>query len=640
MLSMEKNGSVLLPRPLTALLILVFFFLAVFMVFGSSLGNKFVSWDDQSLIVDNPVVNEVNFKTIGKAFTSYDPELYIPLTFVSYQIDHLIGGENPLVFHLHNLVLHTLNSVLVAWFVWILLGNGYIALACGLLFALHPLNVEAAVWASARKDVLSTFFFLASILFYLFWREKRRNWIFMASLFLFFLGLLAKVSVIMLPLVLLLIDAYFEENKLTLRAVTGKIPFFVLSVVFGIVALSGKQENLVKSTMFEKIIMATRSTVFYPLKFVMPSGLSPLYPFTGTITLSSPEFYLPFVIVILCLVLALFLWHRAREISFGILFYFLTLIPSFFNYLKGGNVYIASDRYAYIPIIGFIFLLGTVVYRLLSSAGTVRVLNRRRLVLSATCIVVLISAGIASAGQAAVWENSETLYRHVIEYYPNARGAHNNLGMELYLSDRFPEAISEFKIALDIQPDPRIMVNLADAYFHSGLTDEAFSEYSLAVKLGPDLPDGYYGIGNIYAKQGKLPDAVAQYQKALEINPKFINALNNLGGVYIQLKQWDNAIDTLERTVALKPDFVEAYYNLAGAYQQKGIRDRAEFYYTQALKLKPDDADALANLASLLYQEKRIDEAAKLLKRAFEIQENNPVAISLLMKMKKDGIVK
>ncbi|MFA5799456.1 MAG: tetratricopeptide repeat protein [Candidatus Peribacteraceae bacterium] len=635
----QTGGTIGLPRLRTCILLILGFFAVTLATFGSSLGNKFVTWDDMSLIVENANVQHLNAKTLKAVFTSYDPELYIPLTFVSYQIDYVIGRLDSFIYHLHNLVLHTLSALLVTWLLALLLGNGYLAIFLGLLFALHPLNVESVVWASARKDVLSTFFVLGSVLSWLHWTENRRLGLYALSLLLFLFALLSKVAVLMLPVVLLLLDV-LQRRRVNVRALTEKIPFFVLSVLFGVIALFGKTENLVTSTLSQKILLAGKSAMFYLPKLVAPDALSPIYPFNGVISLFSAGFLLPMVAVIALLGLAVFLWNRMRAVSVAILFYFATLLPTFLNLTKGGNVYIASDRYAYIPMIGLLALAGAGLDRWLSGAGTVRSLKRRRAFAIGSAIAILLASGVASAKQAARWADSETLYRYVLAYYPEARAAHNNLGMELMETGRLEEAVSEFKAALALQSDPRMTVNLAAAYVRLGMLPEALETYGHAIRLDPELPDGYYGIGNIFEKQGKLSEAVVQYRRTLEVNPTYTNALNNLGGVSIRLREWDSAIAALERSIELKPDFAAAHYNLGVAYQQKGVRDQAELHYARALRISPDDPDALANLALLLYEEKRIDEAARLLKQAFLLQQDNPAALSLLLRMKKDGVVR
>ena len=141
--------------------------IVVAVAFGSSIDHEFVTWDDTILITENPIVQTPSLKNVVKAFTSYDPELYIPLTFVSYQINSVVCGLSPSCFHATDLVLHTLNAVLVYALFASFIGSDLIALVLALLFAVHPLNTEAVVWASARKDTLSTLFFLSSLLAYI-----------------------------------------------------------------------------------------------------------------------------------------------------------------------------------------------------------------------------------------------------------------------------------------------------------------------------------------------------------------------------------------------------------------------------------------------------------------------------------------
>ena len=118
-------------------LCLVFFAIA-FVTYGHSISSDFVSWDDIALIVENQDVKQINARTVSHVFSSYDPELYIPITFMSYQIDHAIGGGNPAVFHGTNIAIHALNALLVVWLLSLFLGSGWLPIALGLLFLVHP----------------------------------------------------------------------------------------------------------------------------------------------------------------------------------------------------------------------------------------------------------------------------------------------------------------------------------------------------------------------------------------------------------------------------------------------------------------------------------------------------------------------
>lgn len=628
----------ILPKPSVCIGVFVLFFAATVVTYGSTLGNEFVTWDDMGLIAENKDVQNPGFASVKHVFSSYDPELYIPLTFVSYQVNHLTCGNESLCYHATDLLIHTLNAAFVALILYALFGEAWLAIGLGLLFALHPLNTETVVWASARKDTLSTFFFLTSLVTYIAWRSDPKARWYWISIALFLLGLLSKVMIVTLPIVLLLLD-YAEHRTDWKKMLLEKIPFFILSGIFGIVALFGKSTILVSSTWSDKILMAAKSTLFYLVKFVLPSDLSVMVPYTQIIRFSSSDFWLPMVLVAILAGLCAF-WIRRHKTwpAFGLLFFIITLLPTFINFSKGGDLYVASDRYAYIPMIGLLVLIADTASRWMYGTERKEVARTRRKTLGGVGVVVLLLCAYAAHAQAKTWANSTSLYEQVLSVYPNARAAHNNLGMEHLQAGRYNDALTAFDRSLAVRSDPRTIVNRAAALAGKGDTAAAQDAFLLAIKLAPELPDGYYGIGNIHYKQGKLPEAEIWYRKALEAKPTYTNALNNLGAVELQLQDWDGAIATLSESIRVQPDFATSYYNLGWAYENKQMFTEAEAMYGRAVDLSPNDADALSSLASVLYRRKAIDEAAILLKRALTLDGSNPIAIGVVMQMKKDGV--
>lgn len=618
---------------------ILLFFLIGFGVFGSSIHNEFVTWDDGGLIVENKDVSALNMTTLKHVFSSYDPELYIPLTFVSYQLNHLIAGDNPAIYHATNLVLHILNALLVCWLLTLLLGAGWLPTTLAVLFLVHPLNSEAVAWASARKDVLSTFFFLSSLIAYIRWRELRILHFFIFSLFLFLLGFFSKVMVITLPVVLLFFDV-LEERRDIKKIVIEKLPFFILSGIFGIVALLGKTAILAASTPWQKILMASKSTIFYIEKFIAPFRLSVIYPYTKPITVTSPDFFVPLVLTIALLAITVWVWKKSRLVSFGLAFYLLTLVPTFTNFSKANDNYFASDRYAYIPMIGLLIALGAVLQHWLSLPRTARESARNMKTFAFSAAAVIGIFAITAHAQSLTWRTSEALYRNAIQYYPNSRAAHHNLGMELLLAGKPEDALAEFDIAESIKNDPRTRVSKGAALVALKRYKEATIQYESVIAMDPDEPDAYYGLGNIALKQGNLEEAIQQYKKAIEADPTYTNAINNLGAIYIKQADWDNAIATLRKAIDINPDFPESYYNLAGAEERKGLLVEAEADYRKAIALSPYDPDALASLATMLYKQQRVPEAAELLKSALSLNQENSIGLALLSQMQRDGMVR
>lgn len=621
---------------LRACIICSFIFLGL-VIYGSSLQHEFVSWDDDLLIVDNPNVKEISMTTIRNVFTTYDPELYVPMTLMSYQIDDAIGGGKPFTTHVANRFLHIANSLLVAWLLYALLKRGWLAIGLGMLFLIHPLNTEAAVWASSRKDLLSTFFFLSSLLTWLQYRNVPARKRYIGSLILFLFALLSKVMAVTLPLVMILVDL-LEGKGISRDSLREKAPFFALSLVFGIIALFGKTKVLVSSTSLEKLLVACKATVFYIMKFLAPYDLSVMYPYTRPITITSADFFVPAILILGALALLWKFSSRSRIITFGVLFFAVTLLPTFTNFSKNGDFYIASDRYAYIPMIGLLILLGAGIRSWMDMPGGVRIRTSRRNSLLASTFCLFVLFGYLSTAQAAIWKNDLSLYEYVLSTYPNARAAHNNLGMEHYEKGDYAAAIKEFDLALAIRKDPKTQTNKAAALVGLGKLEEAKTMYETLLVSDPTLTDALFGIGNIYQRKGDFLRAAELYQKTLDIDPAYFPARNNLGIVYILRKDWDKAIETIQLVIAAKPERTESYYNLAGVYEEKGMKKEAEEMYRKSLELNPSDTDALSRLATLLYDRGEIDSAAPLLTKALALDSSHQTALSLVLRMRKDGV--
>ena len=338
-------------------------FLLPWLAFSRSLVQDFAAIDDAFLIINNPTVHGVTLSHLKLAFTTFDPELYIPITLLSFQLDWLLGGGSAFVFHLTNLILHSVNAVLVAVLMNVLLrGNNHakgMALSAALLFAVHPLHTEAVVWAAGRKDLLSMFFFLVSALLFLHTSisPKKQKIMYILSIVAFILGLLSKVLIATLPAILLMYFVLMPRQTSVRRTILKLSPFFLLSAVFLFVAMFGKERILTSSSLLDTVLMAQKSAFFYLQKLTVPTRLTVIYPFQRMITVLAPEFFLPLLINLGLLWIAF--WQRRTRplVSFGILFYFVTLAPTFFNFHKGDLLFFAVDRYAYIPSLGFFMVL-------------------------------------------------------------------------------------------------------------------------------------------------------------------------------------------------------------------------------------------------------------------------------------------
>ncbi len=569
--------------------------------------SGFVTLDDPILITKNPAVQEMSGRSLAYIVTHYDPELYIPLTFFSYQIDDLLWGQNPAGFHLANVLLHALSTAFVAFIGWKLTRSRLIALVMGLLFAAHPLHAEAVMWAAARKDVLSSCLALASAACFLRYRETDgRPW-YACSVGLFLLALLAKVSVVVLPGAFLLYDAATGRVLLSRRRGREYLPYAVLAIVFFLVAIYGKSSVLESTGPLQTLLFAGKSAAFYLTKLVWPAGLSVIYPQRTPVALTSPEFFVPLLLSLALLSIIVAAWAKgSRKTAAAATLYFLFLLPNSTNFFKNGMLFFASDRYAYLASLGVFALAAYGLARLdavletRSRAGNV--------VLGVALVAVFGALASTTVAQAGAWKDSESLYRRVIAAYPDSALAHNNLGDVLMKQDRADEAMTQFDAALAADPGfVAAHLNRGLALQAAGKTEEGLAELKTAVALTEkaktfnlETLGTYYYLGEALESSGKAPEEViAVFRKAVEKLPNAAEPHYNLG---VKLQKYGNDAEAAEefaRAVKAEPLYADAWYHLAGILSAQGKLEEAAVALGQVLSINPEYPNAREHLAAI-----------------------------------------
>jgi Tfp pilus assembly protein PilF len=603
-------------------------FLAIgLLVYGYSLWNDFVRWDDGMLIFENAAIRAINPSTIRWIFTHFDPELYIPVTFLSYQADYQIWGQNPFGYHLTSLLLHVVGSTLLAAGVGTATGKRGLGMLCGLLFLLHPLHTEAVAWASGRKDVLSGAFFCGSVLLYLRWLHTDRRAVYVASLLLFLLGLLSKVMVATLPAILVLLDLGMGRG-ITRRSLIEKIPYAVLSLVLVIVAFVGKEHLVAQSSMAVKIFMSVYSAVFYLGKIMLPRHFSVLYPFDGTIDFTSLPFLGGSAILLALLALAAFSWRYNRWVTVGILWYFIMLGPTFVNIgVKGEmDMYFASDRYAYLPSVGiFIAAVAFVAPWIERFSRSVQ----RGLVL-----VVLVILGILAIRQSLVWRDTESLFGNVLAYYPaSSHVAHNNLGNVYRLEGDLDRSIDEYKQALAIREHAKTWSNLGAAYRLQRMYPEALDAYAKALAKDPGSPYAHFGLGLVQQELGQWGEARSSFEKAAQLLPDYEEVYVALGNVLEKQGDLGGALREYENALVQNELMPNAHYNRSVILAKLGRNDEALEGYLRTISLAPQMTAARINAGLLLHAAGRLDEAARQFREILQYDAQNKAARKALQQM-------
>jgi Tfp pilus assembly protein PilF len=567
-------------------------FVTPLVVFTPSVARSdFVSIDDTLLITQNATVQHLSPRSVFRAFSSYDPELYVPLTLLTYQVEHAVFGLNPVVFHFTNLLLHAGSSLLLFLLARKILGADLPALLVALLFAVHPLNAEAVAWAAARKDVLSTMFFLLSLLLYEQSEQSRdarmRAW----SIVTFLAALLSKVTVLTLPVVLVLLD-WRAGRPVTLKSIREKWPWFCLSALFACIAIGGKTRNLASLSLFDHLLIGMKGIAWYLQKFFWPASLSVAYPQETAVSLARSEFFVPAILATALLVTAWML-RRYRTVSFGILFFLVTVSANFFNVWKNGMLFFASDRYAYVAAIGIAVAGVWLLFRWTKAAAPF---------LGFAAVAAL---SVLCLAQARVWASSETLYRHALDVAPRSLMILNNLGDTLVRSGREEEGLQYFLRAVDADPKNVLaLTNAGNIFKKRGKFAEAEEFYRRAADAAPQSPQveqllGLYLLGELLLEQGKTDQGFLQLKKATELGAAYAEPFFNYGLMLERYGRKAEAVEAFSGAVNVDGTYLAARYHLAALLSERGKLPQARQQLAAIVAIDPAYEKAAAHLAQI-----------------------------------------
>ncbi|MFQ5480587.1 MAG: tetratricopeptide repeat protein [Thermodesulfobacteriota bacterium] len=552
-------------------------FIIALLAFVPILGNGFVNWDDPIYIYENIHIRSLDLRWI---FTAVVVGNYHPITMLSHTLDYALFGLRPMGHHLTSIIFHGLNSALFFILALRLIGwdnkKNLVpllllpALAAALLFALHPLHVESIAWASERKDLLTTFFFLLAILTYLSYTEGAKKIRFYSLTLLFFiLALLSKPMAISLPLVLLLLDFY--PLKRIDKNLTGvfieKIPFYIISLGSAVLTLwaqrvDGALRSLETHTLSTRIYIAIRAVLFYLQKLIAPVNLSPYYPMPFKTELFSPAFIISLLIIILITLLCLFALKRHKRWPITLwAFYLITLLPVSGLVAVGGQA--AANRYAYIPTMGFFILAGAIISKLRGKGDLS--LKKSAITAYAVLLIILTLLGITTIREEALWKDTRTLMNRAIGLYPR-------------------RAVIQYTLR-------------GLTYESEGDLQLALNDYNKAISINPDLSDAYINRGIIYGKRSLFNLAIKEFSRAASLDPSNAKAYLNRGAAYMGTGDYGSAAADLKRAVELDPLNKEAQYNLALAYQNTGEKTKAAISMKKAAELGlPEAREFIRNM--------------------------------------------
>lgn len=582
-------------------ILLLLVVLITFFTYRGSLDNPFLTvWDDQMHITDNKLVTASDGWHLREFFTPNRQHLYHPLTMLSFALEYRIAGLDPRVFHATNLFLHLCNIILVFWFVSLLTKRKEIALIVAFFFALHPMQVESVAWISERKDVLYGFFYLAALVAYIKFMERKRWLMYFLLLLLFSCSLLSKPAAVTLPVILLLTD-FYKGRSFTLASLLEKAPLFVMSLVVGMIPFlyqktTGDIKELASDyTLFDRLFLASYAVGFYMIKFIAPVKICAIYYLPGKVNGLLPLVYYLSPLFPLGLAMVVYkTFSRHREIFYGSLFFIITisLVLQIIPIARA----ITADRYTYIPCIGFALIAGH-LYARYAARKTVKTV----FLAIFCCYLVIFPFMILS--RIPVWHDGLALFNDVVEKNPDQpHGWAARANVKMKMNDNLA-AVEDFKkaIALDIR-EVEAYNNCGACLYNLNRSEEAVGYFDRAIEMNPAYAMAYYNRGRALERTGgRNQQVIADYTQAIRYDSSAFLAYISRGWFRVNGGDVDGAwSDALE---AIK---IDSTY--PGGWQLRGMVNLSRKNYTEAIadydkaiSFNPELAEAFFNRAVARY---------------------------------------
>ena len=595
-------------------------------------------------------------------------------------LDCELFGLEPGPHHLTNLLFHIANTLILFTVLFRMTRAVWRSAFVAALFAVHPLHVESVAWIAERKNVLSTLFWLLTMVAYVRYVERKTLVRYLFVLSFLILGLMSKPMLVTLPFVLLLLDYWplrrFQISRLkgqgtrpsdqkrtspttlsedmdtsgrkenALGLMREKIPLLVpvaasCVVTFVVQQSGGSVGNLTSYPLKVRVANAIVCYVAYMAKMLWPTRLAIFYPYT--------DVWIGQVVGagVLLAVISVLVIRRVRRqpyLTVGWLWYVGTLVPVIGLVQVGGQA--MADRYTYVPLIGLFIIVAWGAHELLEKW------RQSRMLLSVSSGLLLVACVTLTWLQVRHWSDSVALFKHAVAVTAPNDLARNNLGVALAEQGKYSEAAVHYGEAVKINPKyAEAYNNLGYSLEKQGQVDAAIANYRQALRINPDFARAHNNLGAALGGQGQSAEAVTHFQQALNSKQKngglnfsagvhynLALALNNLGQraqatdhYYQALQgQWHRIDQRLRRSIKFNPNDANACNNLGSALVAQGKFDDAIACLARAVVLEPDDAVTSANLGGALLMSGKVNEARLAVGMALQVDPKNPLALSLI----------
>ncbi|MFH1853995.1 MAG: tetratricopeptide repeat protein [Candidatus Omnitrophota bacterium] len=604
---------------------ILFIILIILIVFISSLANDF-AWDDYDLVVSNPFIK--SFSWLKEIFTNQlykgnekESNFYRPLQLCSYILDYSLWQLNPFGYHLTNLILHMLNSVILYL---LLMGIGLspqIALFTCLIFGIAPMISGITFYISARADLLAVFFgFLSMLCFIKFTKVNRKIFYFLSLLF-FVSSLFSKEMALTVPFLLMLIVSYSDREKCYAR-LRMTLPYFLLILLYAAIRtrvfyLRGDDILQQASTAFVpfyarmitdiEVVARYLRLFFIPFPLHMDWHINPSYSILNIKIFASVVFLAAFFMA------CRKLYDNNRMVLFGLSWFFIAIVPVL-------NIYPISvffgEGWLYLPSVG-IFIIVSIFF--------IEIIGRRYGKIARNVLFILFLAyySVFTMSYSMVWKDSSSLFNNVLKYEKNSPYLFltwNNLAMSYYTKKDYESALECCKKSISLNP------RYKKAYNKMGIAYTALKKYASAImcfkkalKLDINYAQAYNNLSRAYVDIGLNEKALATIKKLLAIDPDYYPAYYTLGFIYGKKGDTENAVKAFKEVKALRPYRYEPYLCLGNIYREQGRFKDALQEYEKVMPLITVGYEFYNDLAFLYIKNKRFSDGENVLRQSLKL---------------------
>ena len=589
----------------------IFFLLCVILLLGAYFQlfeNPFLNFDDNNFIVKNDWIRSFSLDNIMAMFSKQREGHYQPFTWLLYTSEYFCFELNVKGYHFTSLLLHSINTFLIYLIFNALLPRKEMVVFIGsLMYAVHPFHVEPIAWKSAQSTLWYSFWLLLTLKAYLsYLRSNKFLWL-LLSLLLFVVSCLAKSAAIIGSMLILLVDFLYRFRnheikwKFILKDVGLKVPFFIVSIFFGLKAVDSSHEFGSLSlgnpsfTSTDRPFIVFRAILFYVERFFYPFKLSAIHYNPIKVNELLPFYYYLSPLILIGIIVLIFLllkrYFKWYEITFLLLFLLVNIIMVS-QIVPVGNT-ITAERYAYLSSAPLAIFLSSVLIHLLKQKNT--------FIIIASGVILFFT--FRTFQRVPVWNNNLALYEDMVNAYPKQFYAHYALGVSYNQLEEYKKAKEVLITARNLnESSSKIQNALGLTYMGLESYDSALISFSKAIKLDPLFVDAYMNRGYAYTKLNKLDSAKRDYTMVIGFEPDRYDAYRNRASINYSDGNYFAAINDLDLMQTMKPESGYIPFNKFKIYQKQGKLDKALDEINLAIATEPNNV-VFYNERGLFYNE-------------------------------------